>query len=338
MSTHSVEVVEITNIQPHPNADRLELVQVGNYTCVVEKGKWHVGDKAAYVEPDYVVPDLPDYSFLLGRRRIGAKRLRGVWSEGLLVAAPEGSGVGENVMERLGITRWEPDSRPDGRGGSRSYSGPPLGVLESVPVAVKSIPKYDLENLKKYRHLLKDGEPVYVTEKLHGTNARYVWHEDRLYCGSRTQWRKSEPTNVYWETVKQHPWIEGWCKAHPGLVLWGEIFGDVQDLNYGCAKGQYEFRVFDIFITGDESAGFRPATAWMNDARLRTVPVILGGSEYHPEVMEFDFDKLVELAEKDSAFGGVMEGLVVQPVNDRYDPRIGRVKLKLVSRRYLSRP
>jgi RNA ligase (TIGR02306 family) len=336
VSTHSVEVVEITNIQPHPNADRLELVQVGNYTCVVEKGKWHVGDKAAYVEPDYVVPDLPDYAFLLGKRRIGAKRLRGVWSEGLLVAAPEGSSVGENVLERLGITRYEPSYRNSEA--VRRFLGPPLGVLESVPEVIRSIPKYDLENLKKYRHLLKDGEPVYVTEKLHGTNARYIWHEDRLFCGSRTQWRKAEPTNVYWETVKQHPWIEGWCKAHPGLVLWGEIYGDVQDMNYGASKGQYEFRVFDIYNALDDSAGFRPASAWMHDAHLRAVPVLAGAEIYHPEMLNFDFDKLVELAEKDSAFGGVMEGLVVQPVNDRYDSRIGRVKLKLVSRRYLSRP
>lgn len=317
MSTHSVNVVQLGEILPHPNADKLEMVKVGEYTCLIPKGTYKAGDLAAYIEPDYVVPDTEQYAFLKGRRRIGAVRLRGVWSEGLLVKAPDGAKLGDDVMAQLGIERWEPPehSSPSGFG----VQGPSLGQLESVPDFIKTIPKYDLENVKKYGHLLVPGEVVVVTEKLHGTNARYVWHDGRMFCGSRTQWRKPEPVNVYWETLKQHPEIEAWCMDHPNEALCGEIFGAVQDLRYGASDGEFRFAAFDVFHEG----------RWERPPEPMSVP-LLGEVEY-------DMAQLKEWAEKDSVYGGIREGLVIQPLVERTDYSIGRVKLKLVSNRYLSR-
>lgn len=331
MSTHSVNVIRIKEVLPHPNADKLEVVNVGEYTCLVPKGSFAAGSLAAYIEPDYVVPDSPEFAFLAGKRRIGAKRLRGVWSEGLLVRAPEGSQEGDNVMEQMGITRWEPPE--PGQPGWCGVKGPPLGCLESVPDFIKGIPKYDLENLKRHVHLFEKGEPCIVTEKLHGTNARYVFHDGRMYCGSRTQWRKEEPTNVYWEALKQNRWVEGYCKAYPDYVVCGEIFGDVQDLKYGAQKGQYEFRVFDVMFPRI-GGGHHYMDWYALPPQLNTVPVVTTVTTL---TVPFDMEVLKELAEKDSVFGGIREGLVIQPEVPRYDMKIGRVKLKLVSNRYLSR-
>lgn len=325
MSTHEVRVVRCPVPKPHPNADRLELMEVFGYTCVIPKGSFKEGDLAAYVEPDYVVPETEQFAFLKSprERRIGAKRLRGVWSEGLLTAAPAGAKEGDNVMEALGIVRYEPteSGMPSGWG----VKGPSIGVPESVPDFIRTIPKYDLENLKKYKHLLVPGEPVFVTEKLHGTNARYVWHEGRLYCGSRSQWRKEEPKNFYWEAVKQNSWIEAWCMDHPNLVLFGEIYGAVQDLTYGAKAGELRFSAFDVL---DEDHWI-PAVE-LGSLRDHHVPY-LGAIEYNIE-------QLLEWAENDSSVnGGIREGLVVEPVNARVEPHFGRVKLKLISNRYLSR-
>lgn len=322
MSTHEVKVVRIEQVLPHPNADKLELIPIGGYQAISAKGNYKPGDLAVYIEPDYVVPDVPEFSFLGGRRRIGAKRLRGLWSEGLLINAPEGAVEGQDVMQSMGIERWEPPTH----GEPRSWfgvKGPPLGCIETVPEFIKAIPKYDLENLKKHAFLFTEGEPVIVTEKLHGTNARYVFHDGQMYCGSRTQWRKSDPTNVYWEALKQNPFIEAWCRANPDVVLLGEIFGWVQDLRYGAKEGEYRFAAFDAWHDG---LGWVPTDM---ETDLQRVPVVA--------MMPFSMEKLKELAEKDSFFGGVSEGLVVQPLEERHDPRHGRVKMKLVSNRYLSR-
>lgn len=327
MSQHYVNVVSVPEVKPHPNADKLELVEVEGYTCVIPKGAFKQGDVAAFIEPDYVVPETPQFAFLGSRpkdRRIGAKKLRGIWSQGLLTKAPDGATVGQNVMEQMGIERWEPPE--PGQPGWMGVKGPPLGVLESVPDFVRQIPKYDLENIRKYGYLLNPGEMVLVTEKLHGTNARYVWHEGRMYCGSRTQWRKPEPTNVYWQALDQNQWIERWCMDNPNTVLCGEIFGAVQDLRYGAQDGEFMFRAFDLF---DPYGGYRFPDS-VRDLMPDYVVPVLGEVEY-------DLEQLKEWAENDSYFGGIREGLVIQPVREREVRDIGRVKLKLVSNRYLSR-
>ena len=108
----------------------------------------------------------------------------------------------------------------------------------------------------------------------------------------------------------------GEIMPHPNEVLVGEIYGAVQDLRYGAKDGQYWFAAFDMWKRPPESGPLR-------------VP-LLGEVEY-------DLEQLKEWAEKDSVFGGVREGLVIQPIVEREDAHYGRVKLKLVSNRYLSR-
>lgn len=322
MSTHAVNVVRVGEVLPHPNADRLEMVPVGGYTCLVQAGQFKPGDLAVFIEPDYVVPDSPEFSFVK-RRRIGAVRLRGMWSEGLLIPAPSGAAPGDNVMDQLGITRYEPTPN------SRVQTGGNPEHLMPQTDYIKRVPKYDLENLKKYTSVFTPGEMVSVTEKLHGTNARYVFHDGSMYVGSRSMWWRPEADNVYWKALAQNPWVEKFCMTHPDVVLWGEVYGDVQDMKYGAAQGEYRFAVFDMWKDGK----------FLRPSDLDFAAAVTHGMRLVPPValMEFDMDKLLTLAEEDSCYGGVREGLVIKPLVERTDPTIGRVAAKLVSRRYLSR-
>jgi hypothetical protein len=107
------------------------------------------------------------------------------------------------------------------------------------------------------------------------------------------------------------------------MVLCGEIYGAVQDLRYGAKDGEFNFRAFDLW----DAAGWRSPHGELPEDCC--VP-LLGEVEY-------DLEQLKAWAELDSAFGGIREGLVIQPLAERTDPHLGRVKLKLVSNRYLSR-
>jgi RNA ligase (TIGR02306 family) len=106
MSTHSVNIVEIAEVLPHANAERLEIIPVGGWQAVVRKGQFAVGDRAVYIEPDYTVPTArPEFAFLAkegrDRHRLKAVRLRGALSFGLLIPVPdELNGVlpGDDVM------------------------------------------------------------------------------------------------------------------------------------------------------------------------------------------------------------------------------------------------
>ena len=328
MSTHEVRVVRIGELRPHQNADRLQLVDIGGYTCVVQKDAWKPGDLAAFIEPDYVVPETPQFAFLGNHRRIGAKKLRGVWSEGLLTTPPAGAIEGDNVMEAMGIERFVPRIKSFRPG---VLHGIPIGLADDVPPLLKGLHKYDIENLKKFTDVFHPGELVYVTEKLHGSNARYVFKNGRMWCGGRTQWRAQTPKTVYWEALAQNPWIEEWCRQFPGTVLYGEAFGQVSDLTYGAKQGQIFFRAFDVMepfpLPGEY---LNPMTFCAVFDEEHRVPCI--------GFMEFDFAKLLELAEEPSSLGGgVREGLVIKPIAEREHHEIGRVFLKLISRGYLSR-
>ena len=318
MSTHKVEVVRVGEITKHPNADSLGLVQIWGFTAIVRLGDFQPGDLAVYIEPDYVVPEGGPFAFLGDKRRIKAKRLRGTWSQGLLIHAPEGAAVGDDLMEQLGITRYEPPMQF----GTDSDAERPCAALAYTP-------KFDVESLRRYLDVFAAGEPVVVTEKIHGASAKYAFCEDRMWCGSRTQWKREEGKSIWWRALVLAPWVETWCRANEDRVLYGEVFGQVQDLKYGAENGEVFFRAFDV-LEGNrwlDSATFRAA---LPDPLWQAAPVVYEGG--------FDFAALQELSRGDSRIAAhLMEGIVVRPFVERTHPEIGRVCLKLVSDRYLER-
>lgn len=323
MSTHKVEVVRLGPIEKHPNADKLGLVQIWGFTVITAlEGGHKEGDLVAYIEPDYVVPlDRPEFSFLTDSR-IRAKRLRGIWSQGLLVPAPEGAVEGDNVMEQLGIIRYEPKIKYTRYGGIKGESLDAEKAHESL----RWLPKYDLENLRRYKDVFEAGEKVYVSEKIHGANARFAWRDGRMWLGSRSQWKKPEDNSWWRMALESNPWIELWCTANPTSVLYGEIYG-MQDLQYKVPDGQMHFKAFDV-MHGNQ---------FMNAREF--CMAVLPEHRAPGEFMEFDFEKLVERSLEFSRVcpGQIGEGIVVKPVEERVHRNVGRVALKLVSDKYLER-
>lgn len=327
MSTHHVNVVKIENLEKHPNADTLSIVKVKDYTCIVRNGDLNIGDLAIYIPPDYVVPNSSLFAFLGEHRRIKVKKLRGLYSQGLLLPCPKDINfvVGDDVMETLAITHYEPPL-------PRSITH---GDAEKAPN--QHTPVYDVENLRDFPDLLSAADTVVVTEKIHGANGRYLFFENRIWCGSRTQWKKQAADNMWWRCLEQNPWVTVFCERHPGLILYGEVYGQVQDLRYGTKPGEYRFAVFDVFD---------PLQAlWLPYAAIKKIGNDIAGFAMVPEIYvgAFDRNKIKALAEINSAISPqqIREGVVVEEVTGRTDNRLeplnGRIKLKLVSNRYLER-
>ena len=55
MSTFAVHVVRVA-IEPHDNADALEIARVGDYRSVVRKGQFQSGELVAYIPEQPVLP------------------------------------------------------------------------------------------------------------------------------------------------------------------------------------------------------------------------------------------------------------------------------------------
>lgn len=98
MSEFKCEVVRV-QIEPHPQADQIEIVKVGDYQSIVRKGQFVTGDLAVYIPEQAVVPEwllkhmgLYDEAKQKGGlagslgNRVKAVRLRGVLSQGIMLA------------------------------------------------------------------------------------------------------------------------------------------------------------------------------------------------------------------------------------------------------------
>ena len=76
----------ITNIQPIPDAQKIEVATVLGWECVIKKGEFKIGEKIIYVEVDSVLPDVPEFEFLRDRKfRIRTIKLLKQVSQGLLL-------------------------------------------------------------------------------------------------------------------------------------------------------------------------------------------------------------------------------------------------------------
>lgn len=321
MSTHAINVYKLKEILPHPMADNLQIVQIEGWTCCIRKDQFRSGQLVAYVPPDYVVDtNRPEFAFLADNKnnliRIKVRKLRQVVSQGLVIPAPEGASEGDNVIDQLGITRWEPLEPAETRG--ECTKGPNLVA-----------PKYDLENYQNYRDLIIEGEEVILTEKIHGANLRAVYHNGTQYMGSRTEWKADSESNLWWIAYRQNPWLKDFCEKNPDIIVYGEVYGRVGGFNYNLPKNKYGIAVFDLYKDGkfmdyDEAVQLGSQLQW--------APVLHRGT--------FSATKAAELAEGQTVLGNgqhIKEGIVLGLPKERLDLKIGRVKLKLVSNEYLMR-
>ncbi|MEM7578782.1 MAG: RNA ligase, partial [Cyanobacteria bacterium P01_A01_bin.80] len=111
MSIFKVEVIEINRVESHPNADRLDIISMSGmgYQVISAKGNFKVGDLAFYFPIDSVIPDKYVEEFGIGsyyRKKLRAAKLRGIFSEGLLIPVGEDftGNIGEDYTEHFGIT------------------------------------------------------------------------------------------------------------------------------------------------------------------------------------------------------------------------------------------
>lgn len=355
MSLAEVPVVKI-DLRPHPTADTLSLVSVYGYQVCVKTEEFANVKTAVFVPPDYIVPATERWAYLGSSRRIKVHKYRGERSEGVLFPADPTDKVGDNVLEKHGIVKWESnaDRLENAREGKKknSFKWWRLKswlfwwrIRQQKAEHKKASPpghvhKYDVESARRFP-VLQDGEIVVITEKIHGANARYVYSfkTKRLHVGSHTCWKRRGSADWWNAAVDQNSWIERVCKANPDCVFYGEVHGrSVQPLDYGYLPGEFGLRLFDIY---------EPSTGWASWDRLTEfffrdpeiqnhwVPIIYIG------VWREDLEKTAEGKTKvnsDKAFKAgrhIREGVVVEPWIPRSSPGIGRVKVKYINPAYL---
>ncbi|MEH0543375.1 RNA ligase (ATP) [Streptomyces sp. B21-105] len=348
MSTLRV-TAEVLTVHEHPDADALELAQVGLYRAVVAKGAYRTGEAALYIPEQSVLPlELVEELGLTGRLagsrsdRVKAVRLRGELSQGIVcrpkaladVDLARAAADGVDFAERLGIVKWVPPIPPTMNG--------------DVEAAPELLPWVDIENIQRYPGIFEPGEQVVLTEKLHGSACllTYVADEERVFVSSKGFGAKSlalaeDPGNLYWRAVRGHGVPEAAARLAERLGarrvgIFGEVYGaGVQDLTYG-ADGRRETLGYAVF---DVSAEIDGTIRWLDAEQL-----LSGELPLVPRLFEGPYDsaRVLEIASGRETVSGrglhLREGVVIRPAVERYSPVTGgRAIAKAVSGAYLTR-
>ncbi|MGB3759785.1 MAG: RNA ligase family protein [Rivularia sp. (in: cyanobacteria)] len=323
MSIFKVEVVEISSVDSHPNADRLDIVSMNGmgYQVISAKGNFKVGDLAFYFPIDSVIPDKYVEEFGIVSyysKKLRAAKLRGIFSEGLLIPVGESftGKIGDDYTEYFGITKYEYPIPKTMNGEMENHVG-----HYKFPAP---------QHLKRYPDMFAEGEEIVVTEKIHGTNFSVLVDTDStVKIASHNYFWKDNETNKNLVYIRAYHENEALQTLTPDTQVFAEIYG-VQDIKYGLKNGQIGIALFAVRRNG-KFLDYQDFAAFCQEFNLPTAPLLYYGAYSKEIVSKFN--------NKDSALSPdcMMEGVVIQPAIEKTHPLFGRVTLKLISDRYLLR-
>lgn len=323
MSEWQAVVVKLEKIERHPQADTLEICNVlGDYTVIFKEGRFKEGDLAGYIPVDTICSDNPEFDWLGSKKRIKPMKLRGVFSLGILAAAPEGMKEGDSIVEHYGLTKHVYEEEvPDQVNTDNEHA--PSGWV---------IPHYDLDALRKLGKSIADGEEVIITEKLEGCNSSFCHDGEKLWVKSRNWFKKEDPLNQWWDAAYRLNLKEKLAK-YPHLNFFGELYGQVKGFKYDCPvvnnKIEPKVRFFDAFnVKTMEWLDFYEMCKIAVELELETVPILYHGPwKSGKEFWHF--------AEGQSELGSnIKEGIVVRTAKEQKDYMGRRKVLKLKSEEY----
>jgi RNA ligase (TIGR02306 family) len=372
-STYKVPLTSIVGIDPHPNADRLEIATVYGFQVIIKKDQYKVGDKVIYVPIDSILPQNledslfpPDAKVKLSKHRVKQIRLRKIASQGMLISPDDikqvygftPDAVEDDYKELLNITKYEP---PAPR--FQSEMGAP-GGRKTKAMENPQFHKYNgLDNIKWFPTLFKDGELVAVQEKIHGTNARAaklpyaantLWKKIKLfflkllgksigyefcYGSNNVQLQERRGyTGFYGEDIYGRVFqsIDAQSKIKDGETIFGEIYGSgiQKGYNYGCEEGVHKFVLFDVKVLNPDGT-----QRWLGPDEVIAYAAERG-FDMVPELYRgpFSMAKVKELTIGDSILAPtqkIREGAVVKAVEGYSDERGNNKALKVISEAYL---
>lgn len=337
MAKTIISVERVNSVEVHPDADRLEIVQVLGYKVITQKGKFKVGDAAIYFPPDILIPEKVADEFQVKQYlkhslypgdevktqcRVSSARIRGIPSHGFVVGPVAHDGAfGTDLTQRYGGYKYEPPVRV---GAGDIVSGNPF------------FHKYtNIENIQR-RNYFDEGEPVRITEKIHGTNCRVGIireAEQWVFAAGSHNLRRDQPS-MYWKPMTENmvAMLNTLCDGQHNIVVFGELFGPgIQTMDYG--QPEQRFQVFDISKDG-VYADWETVQLMCLAFNIPTVPLLYEGPFSQAVVDKFT-DGPTVLAPPGMIkcpFKG-REGIVITPLKERV-VRSDRVIAKSVSADY----
>ena len=327
-------VAKINEVKAIEGADNIEQVVVGGWNAITKKGEFKEGDKVVVATTDAVIPEaLSDLmgvtNYLRKGQRVRTVKLRGVYSECLLIPfkylAPKSLEknvkVGHDMMEMLGITKYEPPVKQ-----IQLASGRKIKYKDNQNFHIY----YKFPNLKNVNGMFTEADRVQITRKIHGTNARYgivkksklsfldkvkkffriadKWIDYEYVYGSHNVEKGSESQGFYstdvWREIankyqiKEKLWnyvrTQQYSNIGSGIILYGEIYGAGIQKGYEYGLTDIKFAGFDIKKNDEYLDTFSTILLLFHPLRLPHVEVLYVGNWSQEIQDEYVFNNFIE--------------------------------------------
>ena len=270
--------VEEVRVFPHPNADALDLVAIGDSQYVVEKALYKSKDKAVAVPKGALLTHpilLKEWEkYLKGKDKniVGFVVLRGQESQGIVIREDILSQMGFNINDyevgvdiskELGITKYIPPIPENLVDTVEVYSGPTL----------KRSVQHDCKYASVYIDKFVEDEEITISSKLHGTQINIIWAHDNpdetssLVYSSKGLWDQGLVFKKGTDNIYTKAWYNFITDATTSVSFWqtlseiikddifkhqvqivGEVVPAIKGFNYGHKEPT--LYVFSIYIDG----------------------------------------------------------------------------------------
>lgn len=334
--TKLATIEKIHSIQPHFNADSLEVAKIKEWPVVVKKGEYRDGMLVIFIRIDSIVPsDWYYFKFMEKQHyRVWNAKFRKAPSQGLVcpvslimekthVAATIWEGL--DVTELLGVTKYE---KPI----DASSSGDAKGSFPSHLVSIT-----DEDNLLNYPEVLDElrGELCYLTVKADGSSMT-VFHNNGAVgvCSRRLEQKEG---SGFWVIADSYGLPDKLKAQTLNLAIQAEACGGkIQGNPLGLQRpSMFVFNIKQI-DTGK----------WYGWEDIKSTCALFGIPTVQLVCEPFVFDdtwtiaRLQELANKvtyttDKGEVRKGEGIVIRPVTPKYSPALGKaLSVKILNQDY----
>lgn len=315
-------IERIVEVYSHPNADKLELVKVLGYQCVVPLGKYNKGDLVIYIKPDTMLPEKEwaDSFRKYAPKRVKSIKLRSEFSEGIIadtnivdVDVEEGL----DLTDILGVLKWEEPIPND------------INAKGFLPL---NIPMTDENRWENFVDDIPYGEKADLTLKIDGQSNSFYYNDGNFGVLGRKLELKLDSVNKYTYHIGKlniDVKLKNFCEKHGvSLCIRGESYGQgIQKMKINPhSKFPNAWAMFSVWNIKERRYERKGDEFYFLDIAdelgLPTVDVIEKDVVITPELIQKYSSELKELN------GRPFEGIVVQHaggsfkiINKHYDSK-----------------
>lgn len=290
---------KISSVFPIKGKDRVEMVTVDGWTCMVAKSEnFKPGDTCIFCEPDSVFPATEEWEFLRKYNyRIKTQKFKDadglpIYSQGLVLPVSKVKKcfvLGDDVTAELGITQYEDtrDVEVEKKFKNplmryewfRKLTGRAKIVHGDFPAEIS---KTDEERVQNCPDRWKLSDAWIATEKVDGQSGTFLLRQKKFLFWKRYEFvvcsrnmTTDVKTSSYWQVAVKYD-IENALKKMIGNNKWiclqGEILGPgIQKNKYKLID--YSFKGFNI-ITPEGRLSTTSASALVKQYGIPWVPII----------------------------------------------------------------